>query len=73
MDFPGGTLDKNLPANAGDRNSAPGLGEFHMPQSNWACDLEQTSRNYWACVPKASALQQEPDAWQRRVGPVGHS
>ena len=34
MDFPGGTLDKNLPANAGDRNSAPGLGEFHMPQSN---------------------------------------
>ena len=34
MDFPGGTLDKNLPANAGDMNSVPGLGEFHVPQSN---------------------------------------
>ena len=27
-DFP----DRNLPANAGDTDSVPGLGRFHMPQ-----------------------------------------
>ena len=32
-DFPGGTVDKNLPASAGDMGSIPGLGRFHMPQS----------------------------------------
>ena len=26
QDFPGGTVDKNLPANAGDTGSTPGLG-----------------------------------------------
>ena len=33
-DFPGGTVVKNLPVNAGDTGSIPGSGEFHMPQSN---------------------------------------
>ena len=33
-DFPGGTVDKNLPADAGDTGSIPGLGRSHMPQSN---------------------------------------
>ena len=28
-DFPGGTVDKNPPANAGDTGSIPGLGRFH--------------------------------------------
>ena len=32
--FPGGTEVKNLPANAGDKGSSPGLGRSHMPQSN---------------------------------------
>ena len=34
QDFPGGAVDKNPPANAGDRSSAPGPGRFHMPWSN---------------------------------------
>ena len=34
MDFPGGTVDKNLPANTRDMGSIPGPGRFHMPQSN---------------------------------------
>ena len=34
QDFPGGEVDKNLPANAGDTDSIPGLGRFHMPQKN---------------------------------------
>ena len=30
MGFPGGTVDKNLPANAGDMGSVPGPGRSHM-------------------------------------------
>ena len=36
QDFPGGTVVKNLPANAGDTGSSPGLGRSHMPPSNQA-------------------------------------
>ena len=32
--FSGGTVDKNPPANAGDRGSIPDMGRFHMPWSN---------------------------------------
>ena len=32
--FPGGAVVKNLPANAGDMGSNPGLGRSHMLQSN---------------------------------------
>ena len=32
--FPGGAVVKNLPANAGDTGSSPGLGRSHMPWSN---------------------------------------
>ena len=33
-DFPGGTVVKNTPANAGDTGSSPGPGRSHMPESN---------------------------------------
>ena len=32
--FAGGAVVENLPANAGDTGSSPGLGRSHMPQSN---------------------------------------
>ena len=32
--FPGGTVVKNPPANAGGTGSSPGLGRSHMPRSN---------------------------------------
>ena len=32
--FPGGAVVKNLPANARDTGSSPGLGRSHMPRSN---------------------------------------
>ena len=32
--FPGGSVVKNLPANAGDKSLIPGLGRSHMLQSN---------------------------------------
>ena len=34
LGFPGGTVVKNPPANAGDMGSSPGLGRSHMPWSN---------------------------------------
>ena len=51
--FLGGTVDKNLHANAGDVGSIPGLGTFHMPQGNYThvsqllkLALEPSSHNY---------------------------
>ena len=35
LGFPGGTVVENLPANAGDMGSSPGLGRSHMPRGNW--------------------------------------
>ena len=32
--FPGGTVVKNPPVNAGDTGSSPGSGRSHMPRSN---------------------------------------
>ena len=32
--FPGSTVVKNLPVNAGDKGSSPGPGRSHMLQSN---------------------------------------
>ena len=34
QDFPGGTVVKNPPANAGDTGLSPGPGRSHMQQSN---------------------------------------
>ena len=32
--FPGGTVNKNPPASAGDTGLIPGPGRFHVPWSN---------------------------------------
>ena len=32
--FPDGSMVKNLPNNAGDTGSNPGMGRSHMPQSS---------------------------------------
>ena len=33
-DFPGSSVNKNPPTNAGDRGLIPGPGRFHVPWSN---------------------------------------
>ena len=43
MDFPGGSVVKNLPANTGDMGSNPDLGRSHML---W--DSQAHGHNYWA-------------------------
>ena len=39
---------ENLPANAGDMGSTPGLGRSHMPQSNWAREPQLLSPRVWS-------------------------
>ena len=46
--FPGGAVVENLPANAGDTGSSPGLGRSHMPQSGWAREPQLLSLRVWS-------------------------
>ena len=46
--FPGGAVVENLPANAGDTGSSPGLGRSHIPRSNWAREPQLLSLNVWS-------------------------
>ena len=46
--FPGGAVVENLPANAGDTGSSPGLGRSHLPQSNWAREPQLLSLRVWS-------------------------
>ena len=61
-DFPGGTVDKNLPASAGHTGSIPGLGRSHSLQSSLACEPQLPSlcaATTEPRVPRTHALQQE--------------
>ena len=46
--FPGGAVVENLPANAGDTGSSPGLGRSHMPRSGWARESQLLSLRVWS-------------------------
>ena len=48
MGFPGGAVVENLPANAGDTGSSPGLEGSHMPRSNWAREPQLLSLRIWS-------------------------
>ena len=39
---------ENLPANAGDAGSSPGLGGSHMLRSNWAREPQLLSLHVWS-------------------------
>ena len=39
---------ENLPANAGDAGSGPGLGRSHMPRSGWAREPQLLSLHVWS-------------------------
>ena len=34
--FAGGAVVENMPTNAGDTGSSPGLGRSHVPRNSWA-------------------------------------
>ena len=44
---------ENLPANAGDTGSSPGLGRSHMPQSSWAREPQLLSPRIWSLCSAA--------------------
>ena len=46
--FPGGAVVENLPANAGDAGSSPGLGRSHMPWSSSAREPQLLSLCVWS-------------------------
>ena len=79
-DFPGSSVDKNPPANAGDMDSTAGPGRFYMPCSNYAHGpqlLSPCATSTEAHAPGDWALQQEkPLQWeaqapQQRIVPTG--
>ncbi|KAJ8778221.1 hypothetical protein J1605_004383 [Eschrichtius robustus] len=51
--FPGGAVVENLPANAGDTGSSPGLGRSHMSRSNWAREPQLLSLRVWSLCSAA--------------------
>ena len=56
--FPGGAVVENLPANAGDTGSSPGLGRSHMPWSNLARVPQLLSLCVWSLcsAPREAAI-----------------
>ena len=46
--FPGGAVVESPPASAGDASSSPGLGNSHMPRSNWAREPQLLSLRVWS-------------------------
>ena len=48
MGFPGGAVVENLPANAGNTVSSPGLERSHVPRSNWAREPQLLSLRVWS-------------------------
>ena len=51
--FPGGAVVENLPADAGDMGSSPGLGRSHMPRSNSAHEPQLLSLRVWGLCSAA--------------------
>ena len=52
---------ENLPANAGDTGSSPGLGRSHMPRSNYAREPQLLSLRIWSpCSTREAAIVRGP-------------
>ena len=62
LGFPGGSVIKNFPANAGDASSVLDPGRSHMLLSNLACEPQLLNVCPRAWCPKTSAPQQESHA-----------
>ena len=61
---------ENLPANAGDTGSSPGLGRSHMPRSSWAHELQLLSLRVWSlCSATREAVIGRGPRTAMRSGP----
>ena len=66
--FPGGAVVENLPANAGDTGSSPGLGRSYMPRSKWAREPQLLSLRVWSLcsATREAAIVRGPRAAMQR-------
>ena len=69
LGFPGGAVVENLPANAGDTGSSPGLGRSHMPRSNWAREPRLLSLRVWSLCSAMRGRDSERPAHHNEGGP----
>ena len=61
---------ENLPANAGDTGSSPGLGRSHMPRSNWAREPQLLNLRVWSlCSTKEEAAMVRGPRTAMKSGP----
>ena len=68
--FPGGAVVENLPANAGDTGSSPGLGRSHMPRSNQAREPQLLSLRFWSvCSATTEAVTVRGPRTAMKSGP----
>ena len=68
--FPGGAVVENLPANAGDTGSSPGLGRSHMLRSNWAREPQLLSLRVWSlCTATREAAMVRRPRTAMKSGP----
>ena len=67
--FPGGAVVENLPANAGDTGSSPGVGRSHMPRSSWAHEPQLLSLRIWSLCSATRGCDGERPATAMRSGP----
>ena len=68
--FPGGAVVENLPANAGDMGSSPGLGGSHMPRSGWAREPQLLSLRVWSlCSATGEATMVRGPCTAMKSGP----
>ena len=59
--FPGGAVVENLPANAGNTGSSPGLGGSHVPRSNYTREPQVLSLRVWSlCSATREAAMRGP-------------
>ena len=85
--FPGSSVVKNQPANAGDPGSIPDQEDPTYQRATksrhcnyWACALERESRNYWSLHALESVLgnkrrycNEKPAHGNQRVAPALHN
>ena len=68
--FPGGAVVENLPANAGDTGSSPGLGGSHMSRSNSAREPQLLSLCVWSlCSATGEAAMVRGPRTAMKIGP----
>ena len=74
LDFPGGTVDKNPPADAGDVGLVPGPRRSHLLWNNLAHVPHCWARKPRACAPQQERLPKwEARAPQQGVVPTCHN